>query len=138
MCARCFRLGQMGSFPQTYLEDSVTGVCEIRMLERELTGLSISYEEAGPIIEDLDPFGWMCRPLPVSVQLECDALPFLLGELVEEFGRLGQRLDLELRLRAVEALLAWIAAENFQLGRGRSDRRHGILRGQLKHPAIYP
>jgi hypothetical protein len=38
------------------------------MLERELTGLIISYEEAGPIIEDLDPFGWTCRPLPVSVQ----------------------------------------------------------------------
>jgi hypothetical protein len=27
------------------------------MLERELTGLRYSYEEAGPIIEDLDPFG---------------------------------------------------------------------------------
>jgi hypothetical protein len=40
------------------------------MLERELTGLRYSYEEAGPIIEDLDPFGWggTCRPLPVTVQ----------------------------------------------------------------------
>ena len=27
------------------------------MLERELTGLRYSYEEAGPIIEDLDSFG---------------------------------------------------------------------------------
>jgi hypothetical protein len=40
------------------------------MLERELTGLRYSYEEAGPIIEDLDPFGWggTCRPLPSSQQ----------------------------------------------------------------------
>jgi hypothetical protein len=39
------------------------------MLERERTGL-ISYEEAVPIIEDLDPFGWggTFRPLPVTVQ----------------------------------------------------------------------
>jgi hypothetical protein len=40
------------------------------MLERELTGLRYSYEEAGPIIEDSDPFGWggTCRLLPVTVQ----------------------------------------------------------------------
>jgi hypothetical protein len=40
------------------------------MLERELTGLRYSYEEAGPIIEDLDPFGWggTCRPLPSRQQ----------------------------------------------------------------------
>jgi hypothetical protein len=38
------------------------------VLERELTGLRYSYEDAGPIIEDLDPFGWgaTCRPLPVA------------------------------------------------------------------------
>jgi hypothetical protein len=40
------------------------------MLERELTGWRYSYEEAGPIIEDLDPFwlGRAYRPLPVTVQ----------------------------------------------------------------------
>ena len=39
------------------------------MLERELAGLRYSYE-AGPIIEDLDPFGWggTCHPLPVTAQ----------------------------------------------------------------------
>jgi hypothetical protein len=46
------------------------GSAEHRMLERELTGLRYSYEEAGPIIEDLDPFGWggTCRPLPETVK----------------------------------------------------------------------
>lgn len=47
------------------------GSAERHMLERELTGLRYSYEEAGPIIEDLDPFGWggTCRPLPVAERL---------------------------------------------------------------------
>jgi hypothetical protein len=39
------------------------------MLERELTGLRYSYEEAGPIIEDLDPLAGAGRAaLPVTVQ----------------------------------------------------------------------
>jgi hypothetical protein len=44
------------------------GSAERRMFECELTGRRYSYEEAGPIIEDLDPFGWgaTCRPLPVA------------------------------------------------------------------------
>jgi hypothetical protein len=44
------------------------GSAERQMLERELTGLRYSYEDAGPIIEDLDPFGWggTCRPLPAA------------------------------------------------------------------------
>ena len=33
------------------------GGAERKMLERELAGLRYSYEDAGPIIEDLDPFG---------------------------------------------------------------------------------
>jgi hypothetical protein len=36
------------------------------MLERELTGLRYSYEEAVPIIEDLDPFGWGGTWLPAA------------------------------------------------------------------------
>jgi hypothetical protein len=38
---------------------------EYQLIERELTGLRYSREEAGGIIEDLDPFGWgaTCRPL---------------------------------------------------------------------------
>jgi hypothetical protein len=37
-------------FPQTFREDSVTGVCEILTgcWSAELTGLRYSYEEAGP------------------------------------------------------------------------------------------
>jgi hypothetical protein len=56
-------------FLQTFREDSVTGVAKF-MLERELTGLRSSYEEAVPIIADLDSFAWggTCRPLPVTVQ----------------------------------------------------------------------
>ena len=39
---------------------------ERQLIDRELTGLRYSYEEAGGIIEDLDPWGWhmSARPLP--------------------------------------------------------------------------
>jgi hypothetical protein len=38
---------------------------ECQFIDRVLTGLRYSYEEAAGIIEDLDPFGWgaTCRPL---------------------------------------------------------------------------
>jgi hypothetical protein len=41
---------------------------EYQLINRELTGLRYSREEAGGIIEDLDPFGWgaTCRPLESS------------------------------------------------------------------------
>jgi hypothetical protein len=41
---------------------------EYQLIDRELTGLRYSREEAGGIIEDLDPFGWgaTCRPLESS------------------------------------------------------------------------
>jgi len=46
------------------VEDSA----EYRMAIRQLTGLRYTYKDAGPIIEDLDPFGWgetchVCSPL---------------------------------------------------------------------------
>jgi hypothetical protein len=50
MCARCLHLGHTGGFSADVREDSVTGVAKF-MLERELTGLRYSQEEAGPIIE---------------------------------------------------------------------------------------
>jgi hypothetical protein len=34
------------------------GSAECKLLERELTGLRYSYEEAGGIMEDLDPIEW--------------------------------------------------------------------------------
>jgi hypothetical protein len=41
---------------------------EYQFIDRVLTGLRYSCEEAGGIIEDLDPFGWgaTCRRLAVS------------------------------------------------------------------------
>jgi hypothetical protein len=41
---------------------------ERQFIDRILTGLRYSREEAGGIIEDLDPFGWgaTCRPLESS------------------------------------------------------------------------
>jgi hypothetical protein len=40
------------------------GSAEYLMAHRQLAGLRGSYEMAGPIMEDLDPFGWgaMCLP----------------------------------------------------------------------------
>ena len=52
---------------------------EYLLIERELTGLRYSREEAGGIIEDLDPFGWggYCRPLPATTSPEPpQVLPF--------------------------------------------------------------
>jgi len=45
---------------------------EYQLIERELTGLRYSRQEAGPIMEDLDPFGWggSCRPLPATTSPE--------------------------------------------------------------------
>jgi hypothetical protein len=45
---------------------------ERQFIERELTGLRYSREEAGGIIEDLDPFGWgaTCRPFEASPSTE--------------------------------------------------------------------
>ena len=37
---------------------AVEGSAEYRMAIRQLIGLRYSYKDAGPIIEDLDPFGW--------------------------------------------------------------------------------
>ena len=43
------------------------GSAEYRFALRQLTGLRYSREEAGPIIEDLDPFwGAECHPLPIA------------------------------------------------------------------------
>jgi hypothetical protein len=52
---------------------------EFRFIDRVLTGLRYSYEEAGGIIEDLDTFGWgaTCRPLEASPSTEPrQVLPF--------------------------------------------------------------
>ena len=52
---------------------------EYQLIERELTGLRYSREEAGGIMEDLDPFGWggYCRPLPATTSPEPrQVLPF--------------------------------------------------------------
>jgi hypothetical protein len=45
---------------------------EYQLIERELTGLRYSREEAGGIMEDLEPFGWggYCRPLPATTSPE--------------------------------------------------------------------
>jgi hypothetical protein len=45
---------------------------EYQLINRELTGLRYSREEAGGIIEDLDPFGWgaTCRPLAATPATE--------------------------------------------------------------------
>jgi hypothetical protein len=37
---------------------AVEGSAEYAMVMRQLSGLRDSREEAGPIMEDLDPFGW--------------------------------------------------------------------------------
>ena len=52
---------------------------EYQLIERELTGLRYSCEEAGGIMEDLDHFGWggYCRPLESSPATEPrQVLPF--------------------------------------------------------------
>lgn len=43
---------------------AVKGSAEYLMVKRQLAGLRYSRELAGPIMEDLDPFGWgaMCLP----------------------------------------------------------------------------
>jgi hypothetical protein len=45
---------------------------EYQLINRILTKLRYSREEAGGIIEDLDPFGWgaTCRPLAASPATE--------------------------------------------------------------------
>jgi hypothetical protein len=56
---------------------------EFQLIERELTGLRYSREEAGGIIEDLDPFGWgaTCRPLDSTPATESQqVLPFRKSE----------------------------------------------------------
>ena len=67
-----FRLGQTGEVFRRRSGRTASRVSAKFnwMLERELTGLRYSYEEAGPIIEDLDPFGWggTCRTLPITMQ----------------------------------------------------------------------
>jgi hypothetical protein len=35
---------------------------EVAMLNRVLNGMRYSYEDAGPIWEDLDPYGWEASP----------------------------------------------------------------------------
>jgi hypothetical protein len=47
---------------------AIEGSAEHRMALRQLTGLRYSCEEAGGIIEDLDPLGWhlTCRPLAIA------------------------------------------------------------------------
>lgn len=44
------------------------GSAEQRMVLRQLTGLRYSYEEAGPIMESLDPMGWgaYCSPADLN------------------------------------------------------------------------
>jgi hypothetical protein len=52
---------------------------EYQFINRILMGLRYSYEDAGGIIEDLDPFGWgaTCRPLAASPATEPrQVLPF--------------------------------------------------------------
>jgi hypothetical protein len=52
---------------------------EYQLIDRELTGLRYSREDAGGIIEDLDPFGWgaTCRPLTATpAQGPRQVLPF--------------------------------------------------------------
>jgi hypothetical protein len=52
---------------------------EYQLINRMLTGLRYSREEAGGIIEDLDPFGWgaTCRPLTATpAQSPRQVLPF--------------------------------------------------------------
>ena len=56
---------------------------EYQLINRILTGLRYSYEDAGGIIEDLDPFGWgaTCRPLAASPATEpWRVLPFRRSE----------------------------------------------------------
>jgi hypothetical protein len=52
---------------------------EYQLINRVLSGLRYSYEDAGGIIEDLDPFGWgaTCGPLASSTATEPrQVLPF--------------------------------------------------------------
>jgi hypothetical protein len=51
---------------------------EYQLINRILTGLRYSREEAGGIIEDLDSFGWgaTCRRLEASPPTEGQVLPF--------------------------------------------------------------
>jgi hypothetical protein len=50
-----------------------------------LTGLRYPYEDAGGIIEDLDPFGWgaTCRPLAATPATERQVLPFRTRTIVK-------------------------------------------------------
>lgn len=50
---------------------------EYQLVVRELTGLRYSYEDAGPIIEELDPFGWggATSPLPTLAAPEGRVIP---------------------------------------------------------------
>ena len=55
---------------------------EYQFIDRILTGLRYSYEDAGGIIEDLDPLGWgaTCRPLAASPATKRQVLPFPLSD----------------------------------------------------------
>ncbi len=59
---------------------------EYQLINRILTGLRYSYEDAGGIIEDLDPFGWgaTCRPLAATpAQGPREVLPFRTRTIVK-------------------------------------------------------
>jgi hypothetical protein len=51
---------------------------EYQLINRMLTKLRYSHEDAGGIIEDLDPFGWgaICRRLESTPATEGQVLPF--------------------------------------------------------------
>jgi hypothetical protein len=52
------------------------GSAERRLIERELSGLRFSREEAGPIMEDLDPLDWgSTAPLRASAGTTGQVLP---------------------------------------------------------------
>jgi hypothetical protein len=52
------------------------GSRERELIARELTGLRYSYEDAGPIIEDLDPYEWHAVPLAPTPARQRKVLPF--------------------------------------------------------------
>jgi hypothetical protein len=52
------------------------GSAEYVMAVRQLAGLRYSYERAGPIMEDLDPWGWgATSPNPAAPDPEGKVLP---------------------------------------------------------------
>jgi hypothetical protein len=51
------------------------GSAEYLLAKRQLAGLRFSYEMAGPIMEDLDPFGWGATSLPDVPDPEGKVLP---------------------------------------------------------------